>query len=121
MRNNPTAFSLHADIDIDADGRAVSVRATGRQIQVEVPDLATGLELFRLGSPRGLSFRGSRAIVKCLAKMGLQLSLSVGGVSVATAGQGVRGVPLSPIGLSKCYIHPFKLLQAAFSRSSGSP
>ena len=44
---------VHADLDCDLDGRNLSIRSSGNQTSVEVPDVATGLRLVRLGSPRG--------------------------------------------------------------------
>ena len=59
-----TDIDVIADLTCELDGRSVSIRSSGRQTVVEVPDVATGLELIRLGSPRG--FFGSLHRWKCL-------------------------------------------------------
>ena len=46
-------INVIADLRCELDGEAVSIRSSGRKTVVEVPDVATGLNLIRLGSPRG--------------------------------------------------------------------
>ena len=48
----PVDINVVADLDCELDGKAVSIRSTGRKTVVEVPDVATGLKLVGLGSPR---------------------------------------------------------------------
>ena len=112
-----TAFSLLADLSIDANGNPVCVTAEGRHIRVEVPDLATGLDLVRLGSPRGFYLHRIRRFAETLNRLDLTLSLSVNGKSVARFGRGTGFSLLSLLGLGPTRIRPSTLVRAAASLS----
>ncbi len=110
-------LSLLADINIDANGKLVHVSAEGNHICVEVPDLATGLDLFWLGSPRGFGVSRVRAIADSLDRLRLHLTLNVRGSQLARIGHRTNGSWLTLVGLKRCQIRPLILLQSILGRN----
>lgn len=53
MPNDLAGIEFSADLRCEMDSRPITIRTVGRTIVVEVPDVATGLKLLRLGLPRG--------------------------------------------------------------------
>jgi hypothetical protein len=114
-----TAFAeltLLADLNIDANGKPVRVSAEGNHICVEVPDLATGLDLFRLGSPRGFGVHRLRAMADSLDQRRLHLTMNVRGRQLARIGHRTSGLWLKLLGLKRCQIRPWSLLQSILRR-----
>lgn len=57
MVNNPGNLEFSADLRCEIDSCPLTIRSVGRTFVVEVPDVATGLNLFRLVLPRGFRRR----------------------------------------------------------------
>ena len=80
---------IHANLDCVVDGRPFSVRSTGRQTVVEVPDVATGLRLVRLGSPRGYFWKSLHKWKHLLDSTLHRVEFRVRGRTVGAIGHGV--------------------------------
>ena len=97
---------IHATLDCVVDGKAFSVRSTGRQTVVEVPDVATGLRLVRLGSPRGYFWKSVHHW-KCFFDSAVhQVEFRVGGQTVGVIGYGVGSRVWNLLGLPKIALKP---------------
>ena len=66
MTADPAAFKFSADLRCEIDSCSLTIRSAGRTIVVEVPDVATGLKLFRLILPRGSRGRRLHQIKRAL-------------------------------------------------------
>ena len=76
---------MRSDVQIDAslrceiDGISMSIVAAERNVVVEVPDVATGLKLFQLGSSRGSPRKLLRQLKQLLDRTSHSLELQIGG------------------------------------------
>jgi hypothetical protein len=85
VAQDPATIHVIADLECELDGKAVSVRSTGRKTIVDVPDVATGLNLIWLGSPRRCC-RALRKIKRLLDSMSHVLELRVQGNTIGIIG-----------------------------------
>ena len=117
MVPRPLNLDVTADLECELDGTSVLVRSTGRKTVVEVPDLATGLKLIQLGSPRGF-FKGLHDIKRLMDEASHRLELRVQGKTIGQVGhlEGSRiwrflGLPvftLKPLAIATAVLRPRK-------------
>jgi hypothetical protein len=97
---------IHANLDCDVDGNEFSVRSTGRQTVVEVPDVVTGLRLVQLGSPRGRFWMSLHRWKRLLDSTLHRVELRVRGRTVGTIGHGVGSRGWRLLGLPTLALKP---------------
>ena len=114
-------FSHFADADVlarlecELNGQRVTVNVADRRIVVEVPNVAAGLAMLQLGSPRGFSPRVLGHWRQRLDDARHSLEIRIGGESIALLGYGVANSPWSPwalVGLPQMSIRPLRLARA---------
>ena len=110
---------IHANLDCVVDGKSFSVRSTGRQTVVEVPDVATGLRLLRLGSPRGYFWGSVHRRNHLLDSAYHQAELQVRGRTVGSLGHGVGSRTRALLGLPNIKLKPIGITSAIVSRQPG--
>ena len=103
---SPRPAEIHANLDCVADGKAFSVRSSGRRIVVEVPDVATGLQLVRLGSPQGSLCKSIHQWKHFLDSALHQLEVRVRGHIVVAIGHGVGSRVWTLFGLPRIVLKP---------------
>ncbi len=112
-------LDVFADLEIQCDGRDCRLRASGQQVDVEVPDLAAGLSFGTPGSPRGLftihrAIKRASTLGKSLSAMGLQIRLISAGRSIAKLGRGAESPLMSFLGYSNVRINYLAALRQYF-------
>ncbi len=111
----PTSmFAISADLNCELDDQTISIRGTDRRLVVEVPDVATGLKLLRLGSPRGTLLGRLRKATHFVEHLQVVMELKVADRVVGEiqpAGGNMWGKIL---GFKTLGIHPASLTAATF-------
>lgn len=80
------APTIYADLNCELDSAPVSIRSAGRTIVVEVPDVATGLSLFRLSSSQGARRWQLAQLKKLLDTLLIAIEVIIAGRSVLRIG-----------------------------------
>ena len=108
---------INACLDGSVDGKAFSVRSSGRQTIVEVPDVATGLRLMRLGSPRGF-WKPIHQWKRLLDSLSHEVELRIRGRTVGRMGHEIGNRGWALLGLPAMTVKPsiVSYLLAANSR-----
>ena len=109
-------LEIDAALDCEIDGRPFSIRTSGAQIMVEVPDVATGLKLLQLGSSWGLLRQRLRWLKQLLEQMQHSLQLNIGPHAVVAIGHRVGSPLWAILGLPPLDLRPLRLLAAYFRR-----
>ena len=113
---------IFADLRCDVNGKPFSVCSAGSQTVVEVPDLATGLRLVQLGSPRGRVGQSFRRWKRILDFMKHSVEFRISGRTVAFVGHGVGCRLCRLIGLPVFTIKPLAIASVLFSETTrGQP
>jgi hypothetical protein len=108
MPDLPLRFDAHLQCELD--DRPVSIRAGSGKAVVEVPDLATGLKLLRLGSPRGFFPRSLNQLKVLLDGALTRLDVFIDGHHVFAIGW-KTGNPLWKLaGLPPMHIRMFSVI-----------
>lgn len=108
---------IHAHLDCEVDGKPFSVRSTGRQTVVEVPDVATGLRLVRLGSPRGYIWKSVHQWKHFLDSAFHRVELRIRGRTVGAIGHGVGSRGWKLLGLPTLALKPAVIASEFLHRS----
>ena len=111
---------IHADLDCVVDGKAFFVRSSGRRTVVEVPDVATGLRLVQLGSPRGYFWKSVHQWKQFFDSAFHQVEFRVRGQTVGVIGAGVGSRVWSFFGLPTITLHPVVIAWSLLSQPRGS-
>ncbi len=108
---------IHADLDCVVNGSAFSVHSTGRQTVVEVPDVATGLRLMQLGSPRGSAFKSLHRWKRILDETQHSIELRVLDKAIVALGNDVGSRGWSLLGLPTMTFRPATILSMLVAKS----
>lgn len=113
-RDGMPRLEIKANLECELDGRKLSVRTIGRTLHVEVPDVATGMKLARLGSPRGAIRESVHRCKHFLDAAQMTVSLRRGNDSLGVIGfekgssfwriVGLPALELKPLTIAKLYI-----------------
>lgn len=107
-------LEIKANLECELDGRPLSVRTIGRTLFVEVPDVATGVKLARLGSPQGTIRQSVHRFKRFLDSAQMTLNLRIGNDSLGLIGFG-RGNPFWQIfGLPALELRPLTIAKLYF-------
>lgn len=106
--NSPT-IAFDADLKCELDGRKVSIRTTGRTIVVEVPDVATGLKLAKLGSLQGSYQRSAHKLKNMLDMASMSVHLRLRSKCVVMIGENCGTSFWKLFGFPKLGLKPWTL------------
>ena len=107
---------IYADLRGEVDGKKFSIRSSGRQTVVEVPDVATGLRLVQLGSSRGDFRRSIRQLQRMLETTFHRVEIRIGSTPVASIGHGVGTRFWNLLGLPRLCLKPLALASQLLTR-----
>ena len=105
-------IEFSADLRCEIDSSPLTIRSTGRTIVVEVPDVATGLKLFRLGLPRGSRRKRLHLMKKRLGQLASAVDVRINGKSVFRLGHSVGSQWWRILGLPALQLRPLRLRSA---------
>lgn len=86
MAYDLSALEFSADLRCEIDSSPLTIRSVGRTIVVEVPDVATGLKMFRLGLPRGSRRRRLHQIKHVLDQLRAAVEIRIASKPVLSIG-----------------------------------
>ncbi len=80
------ALEFSADLQCEIDSCPLTIRSVDRTIVVEVPDVATGLKMLRLGLPRGKRLRRLHQIKFALDQLRAAVEIQIASKPVFSMG-----------------------------------
>ena len=89
MTMDLATVEFSADLHCEIDSCPLTIRGADRTIVVEVPDVATGLKILRLGLPRGSRRRRLHTVKACLDDFATALEIRLAGKPIVTLGHNV--------------------------------
>lgn len=99
------------NLQCELDNRPLSIDTAGRSIVVDLPDMATGLKILKLGSPRGTYRDATHRVHQWLEATSMTLDVRLDGKSLCAIG-GNRGNSFwRVLGLPPLYLRPVELLR----------
>jgi hypothetical protein len=101
----PTTI-FDADLQCELNGRRVSVQTVGRTIIVEVPDVATGLKLAKLGPSRGSYRRSAHELKNMLDAAAFRVEVRLCGKPIVLIGENCGSSFWKLFGLPKLRLKP---------------
>lgn len=108
---DPASLNFEIDLQCEFEKRPLSVVTAGRTIVVDLPDVATGLRILKLGSPR-YSYRDvARQVDQWLLAASMTLDVRVGGEYLGTIGGHPPNTLWKAIGLPPMKLKPMQLLR----------
>ena len=110
---------IHAKLVCELDGCPISISCSNQAFIVEVPDVVSGLKLFRLGS-RGLTRHHIHQIKQFLDKNRSFLSIAVAGKTIGSIGYQIGSNWWNLFGLPKLNLNLSQLLWLAIKASFSS-
>ena len=91
------ALRVLANLQCELDGQLVAVHSEAQKIVVEVPDVATGLKLLPLGSPR--DFERFSRVLQTVDRLGLTVELRTGTYVLFAAGHNASSWLMCRLGI----------------------
>lgn len=108
---DPARLDFEIDLQCEFDNRHLSVVTVGRTIVVDLPNVATGLRILKLGSPR-YSYRDvARQVDQWLLAACMTLDVRIAGKPLGTIGGHPPNSLWKAIGLPPMKLKPMQLLR----------
>ena len=102
---------ITGDLQCSVDGKSLTLSAKSGVLQLDATDISTLLRLSRCPVlSRRLNVRMNR-VSRLLSFTSQRLDIYVAGVKVAAAGEGVKSLPISMIGIKNWRIWPFRIVR----------
>ena len=116
MRPSAPGIDLSADLKGELEGTPFSLSASGRQIVLNFPDLASFLKIVR-HRPAGRPFRYDLArLTSFLNGLQLTLELRLDGNCIAVTGFEMHATIASLLGLRHLKLYPLAIFKSALRR-----
>ena len=116
MQPQRSRVEVTVDLEFELDGTAFSLRSNGRDFVLDVPDLATLLKVFRLGSPH-YSYRRSLHRMKALLDfIARSLEVQINGRQVGRLGYQVGNGWWRLLGLPALTLKPVAIIAQSSQR-----
>ena len=116
MRSFASGIDLSADLQCEFDGKPFSLTASGRQIVVDVPDLASCIKIVRNRPARHQIRHDLARLNSFLNDLQITLELRINGNCVAITGFKMDAPLESLLGFKRLKLYPLAIFKSAIRR-----